>query len=116
MPDSSGVAGSFGLSRLRKKKKQACAIGVAFWAVCSRILIAAVSPSPMPEFPRTALHRRGTPKTLAGVHFRRFVPLPAPHACWNDGAIGGTRNDLSPHLLRAKVKIGARQERAFRYD
>src|ERR1700751_3876999 len=58
MPDSSGVAGSFGLSRLRKKKNQACAIGVAFGAVCSSRLIADSSPSPMPELPRTALQWR----------------------------------------------------------
>jgi len=27
--------------------------------------------------------------------FGRFAPLPPPHPCWNDGTIGGTRNDLS---------------------
>ena len=51
---------------------------------------------------RPESHRHGTTKTTACLHFRRFVPDPAPHPCWDDCRIGGMWDDLSPFIERQK--------------
>jgi hypothetical protein len=55
--------------------------------------------------PRPAFRTLATDKMPVPVRSRRFVPDPAPHRRWDDCRIGGTRDDLFPHLLRGRTKI-----------